>query len=151
MNEELSDMLSLYQAMHSSVDQMIEPLSDQEWLSKPFPTMNNVAAIVEHITLVERKFLGVLGGQPDQVDAGAPFKATSWDVSAIKENYAKVATRAEEIMIKLSPEELDQHAAKLGIGNLNKRQLVVYLIAHTAHHRGQIPIVKKLNANPPQA
>ncbi|PWI57897.1 DinB family protein [Sulfoacidibacillus thermotolerans] len=146
MDKEMSDLLVLYKAVHASVDQMVEGLSEQEWLQKPLPNMNNVASIIEHITLVEQRFLGFLTGKPENIDTGAPFKTDSWNVEKIKMGYSAVAQQVERALNSLTSEELDQHAAKLGIGDVNKRQLVAYLIAHTTHHRGQIPIVKKLNA-----
>lgn len=146
MIKEVADMYGLLQAVHRTIDQSVSELTDEEWLKKPAENFNNIAAIMEHIILVENKFMSLLQGSSEAIDTQAPFKATSWDVPNLRAAWEQSLAKAENVLAQLSAEDLDQPGAKLGVGELNKRQLISYTIAHTAHHRGQIPLVKKLNA-----
>ncbi|WP_076344095.1 DinB family protein [Alicyclobacillus vulcanalis] len=144
MVKEMSDLYDLYVKVHKTLHQMVDGLSDEQWLKKPADNFNNIASIVEHTLLVERRFFAQLKGESVDIDARAPFVATSWDVDKIKSMWAENEQLAKDAFESLSPEELEEPGAKLGVGEVNKRQLAAYAIAHTAHHRGQIPLVKKM-------
>lgn len=142
--KEAADQVALLRAVHSGFDQLVENLPDGDWTVKPGPEFNSVAAIVEHVALVERRFASLLADSPEDVDAGSPFRAAEWDVAAVRQAFADGVQRVEEACSNLSADDMEQPGAKLRLGELNKRQLLSYLIAHTDHHRGQIPIVLKL-------
>ncbi|MBX6352801.1 MAG: DinB family protein [Thermoflavifilum sp.] len=144
MLKEVADQLALLKMIHATIDRMVENLTPEQWVQKPAPNMNNIASIVHHTALVEKRFLAVLAGQNPDVDAGAPFRAQSWDLEQIRKDWESVLPYAQEVLERLTEHDLDAFAAKLGVGEVNKRQLIAYTIAHTAHHRGQIPLVKKL-------
>jgi len=146
MIKEVADLFELLTAIHHTIDQNINTLSDEEWLQKPQDNFNNIASIVDHMTRVEDKFMSILSGNVKEVDTQGPFKSTSWDVASIRQQWSESLANAKFVLDQLRVEDLDQHAAKLGIGELNKRQLISYTIAHTAHHRGQLPLVRKLNS-----
>ncbi|AEJ44678.1 DinB family protein [Alicyclobacillus acidocaldarius] len=144
MLKEMQDLHDLYVKVHATIHQMVDGLTDDQWVKKPADNFNNIASILEHTLLVERRFFAQLKGEPTDIDARAPFLATSWDVAKIKAMWSENERLAKEAFDHLTAEELDQPGAKLGVGEVNKRQLAAYAIAHTAHHRGQIPLVKKL-------
>ncbi|EJY54486.1 DinB family protein [Alicyclobacillus hesperidum URH17-3-68] len=144
MIQEVADLYQLLANVHASVDKMLEGLSDDDWVKKPQQNLNNIASIVEHTALVERRFFAQVKGEVPELDAGAPFRAESWDVPKIKALWADNLEFAKHALEALSEADLAQFGAKLGIGEVNKRQLIAYTVAHTAHHRGQIPLVKKL-------
>jgi uncharacterized damage-inducible protein DinB len=144
MLKEVRDQLELLKSVHATIDKMVEGLTPEQWTKKPAENMNNIASILHHTALVEKRFLAVLAGEQADIDAGAPFKAQSWDLEQIRHDWESVLPYAEQVLAKLTAEDLDQFAMKLGVGEVNKRQLLAYTIAHTAHHRGQIPLVKKL-------
>lgn len=146
MLKEVEDLLGVLQGMHRSIDAMVADMTDAEWLRKPAPNMNNIASIMEHIVLVERRFFSVLAGDPQNIDSQATFKAETWDVPAIRRQWAESLALAESSAAHLTAADLDAPGLKLGIGELDKRQLLAYVSGHTAHHRGQIPIVKKMLA-----
>ncbi|GGJ07847.1 hypothetical protein GCM10010885_16220 [Alicyclobacillus cellulosilyticus] len=146
MIKEVADLFQLLKNVHATVDKMLEGLSDEDWVKKPRPDFNNIASIIEHTALVERRFFAQVKGETPDIDAGAPFKATSWDVPKIKALWAESLEYARSVLEGLTEADLDQFGAKLGVGEVNKRQLIAYAIAHTTHHRGQIPLVKKLLA-----
>lgn len=146
MIKEVADLFELLTAIHHTIDQNINTLGDEEWLQKPQDNFNNIASIVDHMTRVEDKFMSILSGNVKEVDTQGPFKSTSWDVTSIRQQWSESLANAKFVLDQLRVEDLDQHAAKLGIGELNKRQLISYTIAHTAHHRGQLPLVRKLNS-----
>nr|WP_230088086.1 DinB family protein [Alicyclobacillus mali (ex Roth et al. 2021)] len=140
----MQDLHDLYAKVHATIHQMVDGLTDDQWVKKPADNFNNIASILQHTLLVERRFFAQLKGEAADIDARAPFVATSWDVAKIKEMWAENERLARDAFEHLTAEELDQPGAKLGVGEVNKRQLAAYAIAHTAHHRGQIPLVKKL-------
>lgn len=144
MLKEMQDLHDLYSKVHGTIHQMVDGLTDEQWVKKPAENFNNIASILEHTLLVERRFFAQLKGETAEIDARAPFVASSWDVEKIKAMWAENETLAKEAFESLTAEELDKPGAKLGVGEVNKRQLAAYAIAHTAHHRGQIPLVKKL-------
>ncbi|WP_134158358.1 DinB family protein [Alicyclobacillus sacchari] len=144
MIQEVADLYQLFVSVHATVDKMLEGLSDDDWVKKPQPNFNNIASIVEHVALVERRFFAQVKGELSQLDAGEPFRAESWDVAKIKELWVSNLEFAKSALEPLSESDLAEFGAKLGVGEVNKRQLIAYAIAHTAHHRGQIPLVKKL-------
>lgn len=144
MNQEVKDLLGLLTAVHESIDKMVEDLSDAEWLAKPRADFNNVASVLEHIALVEHRFLTVLDGKSPEATSRNPFTADSWDVAAIRQSFAAALPYAKDVLERMDVSTLDTHAIKLGIGDVDRRQLLAYTIAHTTHHRGQIPLIKKL-------
>lgn len=144
MIQEVQDQYELLVKLHGTVDKMLEGLSDEAWSTKPLENMNSVASVMDHVLLVEKKFLGFLTGQKLDIDTQAPFKTDQWNVVAIREEWAKSLDAAQTALERVKEEDLTQEGAALGVGTLNKRQLLSYMIAHTAHHRGQIPIIKKL-------
>jgi uncharacterized damage-inducible protein DinB len=144
MIPEVQDQYQLLVSVHRSVDKMVADLSDEQWLKKPAENFNNIASVVEHVVLVERKFLAALAGTSADMDVQAPFRASHWDVASIKRQWQENLQIAEETLSKLTEQDLTAPGLKLGIGELNKRQLLSYMIAHTVHHRGQIPLIKKL-------
>ncbi|MCL6517348.1 DinB family protein [Alicyclobacillus sp.] len=143
MIPEVADLFSLWKMVHASVDKMIADLTDEQLTKKPEGN-NSIAAVLEHTALVERKFLSALAGEVQNIDTQAPFKASSWDVAKIKADWNDVVSYGESVLSKLTAEQLSEFGLKLGVGEVNKRQLLVYMISHTTHHRGQIPILKRL-------
>jgi len=144
MKTEIEDMYKLLVATHESIDKMVADLSDPQWTQKPREDFNNVAAVLQHVTMVEERFLAILDGKEAAPSTVNPFAADHWDVPAIRAAFAAVPVHAREVLERLDPDTLEQHAVRLGIGELNRRQLLAYMIAHTTHHRGQIPLIKKL-------
>ncbi|MCL6625338.1 DinB family protein [Alicyclobacillus shizuokensis] len=144
MIQEVSDLYNLLSAVHGTIDQMLEGLTDEQWLKKPLPNFNNIASIIHHMALVERKFFSAVAGENLQIDVGEPFKQTNWNLDDIRQAWAESLPYAARVFSDLKEPELSEPGLKLAVGELNKRQLISYAIAHTAHHRGQIPLVKKL-------
>ncbi len=144
MVPEVADLYALLQSVHESVDQMVQDLTDEQWLTKPLPNFNNVASVIDHITRVEKKFFSGLAGESLDIDTQAPFKAESWDLNAIRHDWSASLPYAAQVLENVKEEELSQLGLRLRVGELNKRQLIAYAIAHAAHHRGQIPLIKKL-------
>lgn len=147
MQQELSDMYQLVEATHTTFDSLVEDLSAEEWVTKPRPDFNCVAAVLHHVDIVEKRFLSILDGQTPESSSYDPFTAESWDTEKIRQSFHANLQYAEQVLTRLDPATLTQQAAELRIGKLNRRQLLAYLIAHTTHHRGQIPLIKKLLRN----
>ena len=147
MIAEVRDTYAILESVHRSIDKMLEGLTDEQLVEKPFENMNNIASILEHTLLVERRFLSALLGDSQTIDSQKPFQATAWDVASIKKQWEDVLPYAKEVFAKLRESDMEQPGLKLGVGELNKRQLMLYTVAHTTHHRGQIPIVKKFLKN----
>lgn len=145
MVKEVADEFALLQMIHKTIDQMVESLSDEDWTKKSGAQYNSVAAVIDHVLLVEGKFLSGLAGSPNDTNTQTPFKEAPDALSNIRRRWEASLGEAEAVLQGLTASDLDAPGLKLGIGELNKRQLLSYMIVHTAHHRGQIPIIKKLN------
>ncbi|MCL6549200.1 MAG: DinB family protein [Alicyclobacillus sp.] len=147
MLKELSDQLDMLKSIHGQIDGMLQDLTDEQWVKKPAPGVNNIASILEHLALTERRFWSILRGQPEDIDTQGTFQQTSWDVNRIRELWAQSLQGAEAAFAGLTESDLEQTAFTTRTGMvLNKRQLIAMAIAHAGHHRGQIPIIKKLIA-----
>ncbi|MCL6452619.1 MAG: DinB family protein [Alicyclobacillus sp.] len=144
MLPELEDEYKLLERIHDSIDKMLEGLTDEQLLRKPLPNFNNIASVLDHTARVERRFFSAVAGDPVDTKSQEPFQVDEWDLGAIRAAWADALAYARQVLEGVEEGELEQPGLKLGIGDLNKRQLVTYAIAHTAHHRGQIPLIRKL-------
>lgn len=144
MIKEMADQLQLLRRFHSRMDKFLEDLTDEQWVKKPHESMNNIASIIEHAAKVERKFVAIAAGEQVNVDTQAPFKAESWNVSAIKADWVDVLHYSETALQKITEEGLEEPALQLGGEEVNKRQLVSFAIAHLNYHVGQLPLLRKM-------
>jgi uncharacterized damage-inducible protein DinB len=144
MLKEISDHFEVLTWVHNSIDKMVEGLTQEQWLHRPNGTFNNVASIIDHVTRVEKKFMSAISGQTLDIDTQAPFKESNWDVSAVHQAWANTLLYSHSVFENLTESDFEKPGLSLRIGELNRRQLIVYTIAHTTHHRGQIPLVIKL-------
>jgi len=140
---EATDYFALLKSIHGSIDDLTDSLTEEEWLRRPQDNFNNIASIIDHVTRVEKRFMAAIAGETIDTDAGAPFKATHWNVAAIRQAWRDVLAYSESVLDQLTEADLVKPGLTLRIGDLNRRQLIVYTIAHTTHHRGQIPLVVK--------
>lgn len=144
MIQEVADLYELLSAVHGSIDKMVADLTDEQWVKKPLSNFNNVASVVDHITRVERKFMSALKDQLEDINTAEPFQVDNWDLQMIRKQWENALPFAKDALEKLTHENLSEPGLKVGMGDLNKRQLLSNAIAHAAHHRGQIPLIKKL-------
>ena len=144
MLKEAEDVLAVLRAVHGSVDTMLADVEDADWTRRPAPGFNAIAPVVEHMALVERRFLSAVAGRPEAIDTQAPFKAEHWDVAAVKREWQAALEFSAAAVAGLREGDLDAPGLKLGIGELNRRQLLAYAIGHATHHRGQLPLLKRL-------
>lgn len=147
MLKEALDAYNLLARVHQSIDNMLKDVPEQDWLRRPGTGFNTIASIVEHMALVERKFMSAVAGQVADIDSGAPFRAETWDVTKVKETWVQALAFSKNVLEDVQLQALDEPGMKVGIGELNKRQLIMHTIAHTAHHRGQLPLIKRMLAN----
>lgn len=144
MLKEVSDHFEVLTLVHSSIDKMVEGLSQEQWLYRPNGTFNNIASIIDHISRVEKKFMSAISGQPLDIDTQLPFKDMHWDVSMTQQAWADMLPYCRSVLESLTEFGLEEPGLSLRVGDLNRRQLIVYTIGHTTHHRGQIPLILKL-------
>jgi len=144
MIQEVTDLFELLRAVHVSIDKMVEDMTDEQWLKKPLPDFNNVASVIDHVTRVEHKFLSAIAGAVADIKTAEPFHVDSWDLAVIRKGWADSLPYAAGVLESLKQADLSEAGLKVGVGDLNKRQLISNAIAHAAHHRGQIPLIKKL-------
>lgn len=147
MIREVEQEFTLLQAVHVSIDKMLDGLTEAEWMKKAGPEFNSLASVIDHVLLVEEKFLSALSGSVKDINTQAPFQTGPAPLQEIQKRWQDSLETARNILSGLQQDDLEAPGLKLGIGELNQRQLISYMIAHTAHHRGQIPIIKKLNKN----
>ncbi|MCY0889198.1 MAG: DinB family protein [Alicyclobacillaceae bacterium] len=144
MVREVQDIFELLTAVHRTMDGMVEDLTDEQWMKKPLPNFNNIVSVFDHVNRVEARFLSILSGAPEAIDTQLPFHTDTWDLKEVRDGWSHALMNAEQVFSSLNVVQLEEEAVTLGIGKLNKRQLLSYMVAHTAHHRGQIPLIKKL-------
>ncbi|MCY0896992.1 MAG: DinB family protein [Alicyclobacillaceae bacterium] len=144
MVREVQDIFELLTAVHRTMDGMVEDLTDEQWMKKPLPNFNNIVSVFDHVNRVEARFLSILSGAPEAIDTQLPFHTDAWDLREVRDGWSHALMNAEQVFSSLTVVQLEEEAVTLGIGKLNKRQLLSYMVAHTAHHRGQIPLIKKL-------
>ncbi len=144
MISEVADQFKLLQTLHMTIDKSLEGLSNEDWVRKPGESFNNIASVIDHVMLVEQKFLTAVAGHPADIDTQEPFQANAWDVAKIKEKWSKIIDDTKVVLETINEGMLEEPGLKLSIGELNKRQLLSYMLVHTAHHRGQIPLIKRL-------
>ncbi|GMA64269.1 DinB family protein [Alicyclobacillus fastidiosus] len=144
MLREVSDHFKVLTLVHKSIDTMVEGLSQEQWLHRPNGTFNNIASIIDHTSRVEKKFMSAISGQALDIDTQAPFKQNHWDVPAIQQAWAETLPYSRDVLERLTESDLEKPGLSLRVGDLNRRQLIVYTVGHTTHHRGQIPLVMKL-------
>jgi uncharacterized damage-inducible protein DinB len=146
MIKEIEDQLHILQMLHTTIDKALDGLSDEEWVKKPGESFNNIASIIDHVMLVEQKFMSIIAGLPSEIDSQEPFHASSWDVAKIKSKWAKILDDARVLLDNVSEDSLSDPGLNMSAGELNKREVLSYMIAHTAHHRGQLPLLKRMLA-----
>lgn len=143
MLKEVSDQLQMLKYVHQGIDKMLEGLTEEELLRSPGEGFNPIASIIDHVAKVERKFLAAVAGEQLDIDTGAPFKASTWDVTAIKRDFQEVLAFSESVLAEVTESQLNEVGLTVGGGEVDKRQLITFAIFHAAHHRGQIPLLKK--------
>jgi len=144
MLKEVSDHFEILTMVHRGFDGMVGDLPDDVWVKKPFDGFNNIASIIEHVTLVERRFMAGIAGTSATIDAFATFSASEWNVPRIRREWADSLESVKAVFETVTVEMLDEFGAKIGVGELNKRQLIVFASCHATHHRGQLPLIKRL-------
>lgn len=124
---------------------MIAGCEKAKLVEKPAENFNNIASLIEHLNLTERRFLAGISGGDTNIDIMAPFHADEWNVEKILNDWQAGLETAEEVLSQLTPDDLSEPGLKLHSGNvINKRQVITFMILHAGHHRGQIPLIKKL-------
>jgi uncharacterized damage-inducible protein DinB len=142
---EVHDQFEVLQTVHKGLSAMIAGLSKEKLVEKPAEHFNNIASLLEHILLTEKRFLAGISEGDTDIDIMAPFNASEWNVEQILFDWQASLKTAEEVLSKLTVEDLSTPGLKLRSGDvINKRQVVTYMVLHAAHHRGQIPLIKKL-------
>ncbi len=141
MSKIASDLIAAFRANHKTVKDLVADMEDSQWVKKPGSNINNIASIIEHVALVEQKVIAVIAGDKIDVNPGAPFAQTSWNVHKIKMQLDEVLDYAVTTLGSLTDGSLTEVPSG---GKRTRLELAVNVIAHTAHHRGQIPIIKKL-------
>jgi len=144
MLKEVADHFQVLTLVHRSIDKMMEGLTQEQWLQRPKGAFNNIASIIDHITRVEKKFMAAISGKPSDIDTQLPFQGSHWDVVVIQQAWADVLSYSQSVLESVTAADLEKTGLSLRVGELNRRQLIVYTIGHTTHHRGQIPLVLKL-------
>lgn len=73
MLKEIKDSYGVLQHVHKSIDQLLEELTDEQWI-KEVNEFNNIASVIDHITAVEIGFMKVLVGEKIERMPAESFK-----------------------------------------------------------------------------
>ncbi|HEY3367860.1 MAG TPA: DinB family protein [Symbiobacteriaceae bacterium] len=145
MNKEISDLLELLEGVRGLLVRELEPLDEQALNARIRPDFNSIGMLVRHVADMERLMIGQqVGGVPAGVDRQSAFRVEPATRAELLEQLAAAGRLSRETLGALAPEALDEDGMRLLSGlALNKRQTVVYAIAHIAHHRAQILLLRK--------
>lgn len=145
MIREVEAQFQLYQNVHKSIDGLIQGLTEEDLAKKPGDGYNNIISLIAHLTLTEKRFLAGLSGGDPNIDIMSPFHVSEWDVPQILRDWQQVAQETEHVLTALTERDMDETGITMRSGDvLTKRQVITYIMIHSAHHRGQIPLIKRM-------
>ena len=143
MIQEIDDYYGVLQYVHKSIDDMLHDLTADQWVDTR-GEFNNIASIVDHITAVETGFMKILAGESIEKMPAESFKKSEWNILHLKTNWNEALLFSKEVLAGLTEKNLEE-IVDLGLGmDMSKRQLIIFTISHLTHHRGQIPLIKKM-------
>ncbi|AQQ55539.1 DinB family protein [Planococcus lenghuensis] len=146
MIKEIADYYGVLQYVHKSIDSMLNDLTAVQWVDTR-GEFNNIASIVDHITAVETGFMKILAGESIEKMPAESFRNSEWNIQHLKTNWNEALLFSKEVLTGLTKENLEEKV-DLGLGmDMSKRQLIIFTISHLTHHRGQIPLIKKVLSN----
>ncbi|TVT55593.1 DinB family protein [Amycolatopsis rhizosphaerae] len=124
-------------------------LSDEQARRSLVPSeLTTVAGLLQHLTLVEEYWFGVvLDGQPNswkealEEDPDAEFRlALRTPMSELLDGYERQCERSREITAKLA---LEDEVPFRG-GTINLRWVLIHLIEETARHAGHLDLLREM-------
>ncbi len=145
---------------HIRFHSFIDDLKPEEFAVQPIPGVNSVAWMLGHLTVVERRILGLFGGELPPLPEGfdVPFKTTkapattqtglgdpkelvaAFDAHRLKLIEA-VATASEEQLASPLPMPIGV-AKTLG-------DAAAFMAVHVGLHAGQISVIRRSLGYPP--
>src|ERR1700730_11091748 len=108
MIKEVQDVFVLIQNVHKNYEKTLAEVNDEQMVQKPHESMNTIASILEHVALAERKFMSIIANERLEIDPFATFKKESWDVPAIRSDWADVLEYVKAVLENVSEAELNE-------------------------------------------
>lgn len=116
-------------------------LSEEELNWSPGNGVHSAATLLVHLAGAERHWIcGVIGGETMDRDREAEFRDEPRSKPEVLAAYREATKAADRVLDSLRDEDLDR---EVGSG-ATAREILLRMIAHSSHHRGQILLLKRL-------
>lgn len=116
-------------------------MSEAAMNRSPGNGIHSVSTLLVHLAGAERYWIcGVIGGETVDRQREAEFRHETRSKAAVAAAYREAAAAADRVLDGLRDGDLDrqvQTGATVG-------EILLRMIAHSAHHRGQILLLKRL-------
>lgn len=133
--QRLREILALWEAFHAGLEQAIRALPDSALGFRPQPRMRTLGQLVRHTLWCEAYYISGLPGAPKSRPAlPKEFKSKRELLKAMR----RVHKRSLRYLKRLTDEDLDRRKRFTWLPKMSVRQVLLYLIAHEAHHRAQV-------------
>jgi uncharacterized damage-inducible protein DinB len=146
MESEIQSYIAEFRSLRGEIQKSIQGLSDEAANWRPLPKdTNSIYALITHLAGAQSNWIKrVIAGIPVQRDREAEFKSAGSLSEAVK-NWEAVDREAEEILLKLSPEQLGETRDVSGpFGRVTVRWCILHQIRHYAMHLGHIQLTQQL-------
>jgi uncharacterized damage-inducible protein DinB len=132
------------EALHESVRQVAEPLTERELWAKPIEPGNSIGHLILHLTGNLNHFVGAqLGGTGYRRDREREFTDSQPPPKAmVLANLADAVTMFRRVVGGLRAEQLVAPYPEERFGTVVN--MLVHLVAHFALHRGQMSYLLRL-------
>ncbi|MDA8064585.1 MAG: DinB family protein [Thermaerobacter sp.] len=119
-------------------------MAEEELNWSPARGVNSAGALLVHLAAAQRYWIGqVIGGRDSHRDRPAEFVPRILEQAAVLREYRETNAAADGVLEGLSDADLDREVEGAG-GRTTVREVLLRLIAHFAHHRGQLLLLKRL-------
>ena len=147
-------------ASHARFHTYIDDLKPSEFAHQPFPGVNSVAWILGHLTLTDRRILGLLGAELPPIPDGfeTRFKATRRpaEVQTHLGEPTEMISLFDAHRLKLidavqraTPEALNTPLPNPIAAAKTVGEAAAFMAVHVALHAGQVTLIRRSLGYPP--
>ncbi len=116
-------------------------MSEEDLNWSPGDGISSVSSLLVHTLSSQRYWIcGVVGGEPVTRNRESEFRNETKSKTAVTAAYRAAGAEVDRILERLGGEDLDR---QVGTG-ATVREILLDVIVHSSHHRGQILLLKHL-------
>ncbi len=146
MSQYALDTLAVIDAVVSKTLGCLDGLSPDEcnWRADT-DAANSLYVIASHVVGgSEQNLIHFIAGEPVQRDRDAEFRARGDGPDRLHAQWAQIVPRARDAFHRLDAAALDAEVDHPSRGSIQRRQLLLGVIAHSAEHLGEAQLVRDL-------